>query len=149
MSCRQPGGVSYESHGDMCLLGSCSVMTSALKGHGGKMQRPSRTNNMAHMREAGSALPVDLQNVTVSGFACSHTSTSCPQREACAALTGTGSCGWRGLDFSQQAVDLMIGLVPRLRCNYPDCRGTMGDAGKHKGLTIEKANRDMHTYVQP
>lgn len=52
----------------MCLLGSCLAMTSALKGHGGEKQRPPRTNNMARARETGSALAVDLQNVTVSCF---------------------------------------------------------------------------------
>lgn len=143
MFCRQHRGYLM-SHTGLRLLGSCSVMASALKGHGGKMQCPSRANNMAHTRETGSALPVDMQNVTVSCFACSHTSTSWPQREACAAFVGTASCGRRDLDFSGQTADLLTGLVPSLRCNYPDCRSTMGDTGRHKGLTMEKANRDAH-----
>lgn len=102
------------------------------------MQHPSRANNIAHARETGSALPVDLQNVTVSCFAPSHSSASCPPREACAALART--CGWgRGCSVW---VD-----EPRTRWSAwcPACAViTQIVAGTHKGLTMEKANRDAH-----
>lgn len=111
----------------MCLLGSCLAMTSALKGHGSETPRPSHTNNMARVREIGSALVVDLQNVTVSCFACSqyfHILHS-----TCSA--GTANGGQRCLNLNRRAVDSPIVLVPGIHFNYPDCR--RNTLGNHHG----------------
>lgn len=48
----------------------------------------------------------------------------------------------RGCDLSPWAADSLFGLVPSLRSNYTDCHSTMVDTRTHKGLTMEKTNRD-------
>lgn len=112
------------------------------------MQRPSRANNIAHARETGSALPVDLQNVTVSCFAPSHSSASCPPREACAALART--CGWgRGRSVW---VD-----EPRTRWSAwcPACAvitqivAALWETQEHTRDSPWRRQTEMHTSAQP
>lgn len=46
--------------------------------------------------------------------------------------------------FESMSRRLSVSLVPSLRSNYADCHSTMVDARTHKGLTMEKTNRDAH-----
>lgn len=58
-------------------------------------------------------------------------------------LLGPPNQEW-GFDLSWWAADSLFGLVPSLRSNYADCHSTTVDTRTHKGLTMEKTNRDAH-----
>lgn len=144
MFCRQCGGYL------MSHTGTCACLAVAQRWHllwkvtAAKCNVHLSQNNLAHTRGTGSALPVDCGKMSQSHVLplrilphpAHHGKLAPPSREP-GVRTGA-------LDLSRWAADSLISLVPSLRCNYPDCRSTVGDAGTHKGLTMEKANRDAH-----
>lgn len=142
MFCHQRGRVSYESHGDTWLLGSCLAMTSAPKGHG--RWNATSISHKQHGTHAWNGL------CPRCGLAKCHRLVFCLfnilphpalRVKLAPALAWTASGG--------HPVTWIWAPVPSFRCNYPDCRSTMGDTGTHSGLTMEKANRDAHVSAQP